>query len=156
MLCFFSFLLNKLLKLIQEQKQFFNIQKLIKTNKCSFGQYYEFGILLLNKRFYSEASKYFKIAISKCNDILLLGNLYNNLGYCYFKENKLKQAEFYYLKALKYIPDYTVALNNLAFLYKKQRLFKISLEYYEKSYNLDPNNLQTQKQYNQLKNIKSK
>ena len=140
--------------LISKERQFSKLQTSIQSKAdIGYEEYLELGILLLNKKLFSQATKYFKLAIYNCDDIILLGNIYNNIGYCYFKQNNFELAEYYYKEALLYLPDYVIALNNLAFLFEKGKNYKIALNLYEKSYNLDPGNLTTLKQKQRLEKL---
>lgn len=157
-LSFFVFLFlifyKQLRSIIKREQDFSNLQTLIQAEKTiTFEKYLELGILLLNKKLYSQATKYLKLSILKCDDIILLGNIYNNLGYCYFQQGNLKLAQSFYEEALLYLPDYIVALNNLAYLFEKQKNYEEALSLYNKSYNFDSQNPVTIKQRNKLQKI---
>lgn len=160
-LFFFTSLLiigfTQLRKLIQKERQFSKLQTAIQSKTGnSFEEYLELGTLLLNKKLFGQAIKYFKLAIYNCDDLILLGNIYNNIGYCYFKQNKFDQAKYYYNEALLYLPDYIVALNNLAFLLENLKDYEKALNLYNQSYMLDSENIVTLKQRNRLKKLLSK
>ena len=88
--------------------------------------------------------------------VLYLGNIYNNIGYCYFKQNNFSLAKYYYQEALIYLPDYVIALNNLAFLFESEKNYSKALELYEKSYKFDSSNLTSLKQKQKLQKILGK
>ena len=155
---FFTFLFlifyKQLKTTIEKEQNFSNLQTLIQAEKSvTFEKYLELGILLLNKKLYSQATKYLKLAILKCDDIILLGNIYNNLGYCYFQQGNLKLAQSFYEEALSYLPDYVIALNNLAYLFENQKNYEKALELYGKSYSFDSQNPVTVKQVKKLQKM---
>jgi tetratricopeptide (TPR) repeat protein len=66
--------------------------------------------------------------------------IYNALGFAYFAQEQLDLAIRQYKEALKYNPEYTVALNNLGNIYERKQLISQALEVYEESLKYEPNN----------------
>ena len=67
--------------------------------------------------------------------------LLNNLGFAYYSENKYKEAEGYYLKALAVEPDYKRTLYNLALLQANLRNYDLAYSGFCKvSNNAEANN----------------
>ena len=150
-------LYRQIKNLIEKEQQFSKLQTSIQfETNVNFEQYLKLGILLLNKKLFGQAIKYLKLAIYNCDDIILLGNIYNNIGYCYFKQNNFSLAKYYYQEALIYLPDYVIALNNLAFLFESEKNYSKALELYEKSYKFDSSNLTSLKQKQKLQKILGK
>ena len=128
---------------------------------------YEFGSIQIKKRLYTEATKTFKKAVenyeNEPNEAKAI--IENALGFSYAAQNKFKKAIKHYNSAIKFLPEYTVALNNLASA--QQRLLEYDLAYatYKKVLIIDPNNqtaikkskeLEKRKNYAPYKGIKDK
>ena len=103
---------------------------------------YEFGSIQIKKRLYSEATKTFLKAIDYYKDEPdeAKAIIENALGFSYAAQNEFKKAIKHYNSAIKALPEYTVALNNLASA--QQRLLEYELAYatYKKVLVIDPNN----------------
>ena len=157
-LAFFAFLFTifyrQLKSIIGREQEFSKFQTLIQTEQnINFERYLELGTLLLNKKLYSQSIKYLKLATIKCDDIILLGNIYNNLGYCYFKQDNNKHAKSFYEEALLYLPDYIIALNKLSYLEEKEKNYTQALDLYEKSYRFYSQNPITIKQRKKIRKV---
>ncbi len=103
---------------------------------------YEFGSIQIKKRMYTEATKTFKKAVENYENEPdeAKAIIQNALGFSYAAQNQFKQAIKHYNSAIKSLPEYTVALNNLASA--QQRLLEYDLAYatYKKVLIIDPNN----------------
>ena len=153
-LILFSSTFKQLQTTIKREQNFNNLQTLIQNQKkVTFENYVELANLLLNRKLYIQAIKYFKLAIYDCDDLLLLGNIYNNIGYCYFKQKNFSEAKLFYNEAILYLPDYVVALNNLAYLFEQEKDYQSAYIFYNKSYQFDKSNTITIKQYQRIKKI---
>ena len=128
---------------------------------------YEFGSIQIKKRLYTEATKTFLKAIesydNEPNEAKAI--IENALGFSYAAKNEFKKAIKHYNSAIKFLPDYTVALNNIASA--QQRLLEFDLAYttYKKVLVLDPKNktaikktkeLEKRNNYTPYKGIKDK
>ena len=128
---------------------------------------YEFGSIQLKKRLYSEAIKTFSKAIeySEKEPDEAKAIIENALGFSYAAQNDFKKAIKHYNFAIKSLPEYIVALNNLALAH--QRLLEYDLAYttYQKVLTIDPQNktalkkskeLEKRNDYNPYKGVKDK
>ena len=128
---------------------------------------YEFGSIQIKKRLYTEAIQTFKKAVenyeNEPNEAKAI--IENALGFSYAAQNDFKKAIKNYNSAIKFLPEYTVALNNLASAH--QRLLEYDLAYatYKKVLIIDPNNqtaikkskeIEKRKNYSPYKGIKEK
>ena len=128
---------------------------------------YEFGSVQIKKRLYTEATKTFLKAIksydNEPNEAKAI--IENALGFSYAAQNEFKKAIKHYDSAIKLLPNYAVALNNLASA--QQRLLEYDLAYatYKKVLVIDPNNktatkkskeLEKRNKYTPYKGIKDK
>ena len=128
---------------------------------------YEFGSIQIKKRLYKEATKTFLKAVeyyeNEPNEAKAI--IENALGFSYAAQNDFKKAIKHYNSAIKSLPEYTVALNNLASA--QQRLLEYELSYatYKKVLEIDPNNktavkkskeLEKRNNYSPFKGIKDK
>ena len=134
-------------------------------NKAS--ELYEFGSIQIKKRLYFDATKTFLKAIECYKDEPQEAKaiIDNALGFCYAAQNEFKKAIKYYNSAIKSLPEYPVALNNLASAH--QRLLEYDLAYatYKKVLTIDPNNktaikkskeLEKRNNYTPYKGVKDK
>ena len=128
---------------------------------------YEFGSIQIKKRLYSEATKTFLKAVKNYENEPKEAKaiIENALGFSYAAQNEYKKAIKHYNSAIKSLPDYPVALNNLASA--QQRLLEYDLAYatYKKVLDLDPTNktaikkskeLEKRNDYSPYKGIKDK
>tara|TARA_B100000941_G_scaffold44532_1_gene27482 strand:+ start:89 stop:577 length:489 start_codon:yes stop_codon:yes gene_type:complete len=128
---------------------------------------YEFGSVQIKKRLYSEATKTFLKAVkyyeNEPNEAKAI--IENALGFSYAAQSEFKKAINHYNSAIKSLPEYTIALNNLASA--QQRLLEYDLAYatYKKVLVIDPNNktaikkskeLEKRNNYTPFKGIKDK
>ena len=118
---------------------------------------YEFGSIQIKKRLYTEATKTSKKAVenyeNEPNEAKAI--IENALGFSYAAQNKFKKAIKHYNSAIKFLPEYTVALNNLASA--QQRLLEYDLAYatYKKVLIIDPNNQTAIKKSKELEKRKN-
>ena len=128
---------------------------------------YEFGSIQIKKRLYAEATKTFLKAVeyyeNEPNEAKAI--IENALGFSYAAQNEFKKAIKHYNLAIKALPEYTVALNNLASA--QQRLLENDLAYqtYKKVLAIDSNNptaikkskeLEKRNNYSPYKEVKDK
>ena len=134
-------------------------------NKSS--ELYEFGSIQIKKRLYKDATQTFLKAIEYYENEPTEAKaiIENALGFSYAAQKEFKKAIKRYNLAIKYLPEYTVALNNLASA--QQRLLEYDLAYatYKKVLVIDPNNktaiknskeLEKRNNYTPYKGIKDK
>ena len=143
----------------------FEQQGLDSLTKAS--ELYEFGSIQIKKRLYKEATKTFLKAVeyyeNEPNEAKAI--IENALGFSYAAQNEFKKAISHYNSAIKSLPEYTIALTNLASA--QQRLLEYELAYatYKKVLEIDPNNktalkkskeLEKRNNYSPFKGIKDK
>jgi len=119
-----------------------NLTKQQQEKIISIDDSFKLGQLYLTKKMYDKAIEIFRDVLKKWNqeDVLGLGSLYNTLGFTYFTLNEYEFAIYYYEQALKLLPEYVIALNNLAFVYEKQNLKAKAKSIYLKVLEIDPSN----------------
>ena len=128
---------------------------------------YEFGSIQIKKRLYKEATKTFLKAIeyyeNEPNEAKAI--IENALGFSYAAENEFKKAIKHYNLAIKNLPEYTVALNNLASAQQRLLEYDLAYETCKKVLIIDPNNktaikkskeLEKRNNYTPYKGIKDK
>ena len=103
---------------------------------------YEFGSIQIKKRLYLEAIKTFLKAVeyyeNEPNEAKAI--IENALGFSYAAQNEFKKAIKHYNLAIKYLPEYIVALNNLASAQQKLLEYDLAYETYKKVLVINPNN----------------
>ena len=128
---------------------------------------YEFGSIQIKKRLYAEATKTFLKAIesyeNEPNEAKAI--IENALGFSYAAQNEFKKAIKHYDSAIKLLPNYTVALNNLASAQQRLLEYELACATYKKVLLIDPNNktafkkskeLEKRNNYSPFKGIKDK
>ena len=128
---------------------------------------YEFGSIQIKKRLYSEATRTFLKAIENYeeepNEAKAI--IQNALGFSYAAQNEFKKAIKHYNTAIKSLPEYTIALNNLASAQQKLLDYESAYETYKKVLVIDPRNktalkktkeLETRNNYSPYKGTKDK
>nr|QXI87330.1 Ycf37 [Sargassum phyllocystum]QXI87747.1 Ycf37 [Sargassum mcclurei] len=137
------FIIKQVIETQKLEKKTFELQTLLKrNNNNSYELYYKLGKLYLKKKLFPKAILLFRKSINNwdINDNIGLGHVYNVIGLIYFTLKEYNLAIYYYKIALKIIPDYTIALINLAYVYEKQNLLLDSYNYYNKVLFYNKNN----------------
>ena len=89
----------------------------------------------------------------------------NALGFSYAAQNEFKKAIRHYNSAIKSLPEYTIALTNLASAQQRLLEYELAYETYKKVLMIDPNNktaikkskeLEKRNNYSPYKGIKDK
>ncbi len=94
--------------------------------------YNNIGVLLNKQRKYEEAITFFKKALSD-QKYSTPENAYTNIGYSYYKLNKLTSAKAYHQRALDVLPTFCLASKNMADVYIKEKKYKEAVRYYKKA-----------------------
>ena len=120
---------------------------------------YEFGSIQIKKRLYPQATETFLKAIKSYEDEPEEAKaiIQNALGFSYAAQKEFKKAIKHYNYAISSLPEYIVALNNLASA--KQSLLEYDDAYvtYQKVLSIDPKNKTALKKTKELeKRIKYK
>ena len=128
---------------------------------------YEFGSIQIKKRLYSEATKSFLKAVefytNEPDEAKAI--IENALGFSYAAQNEFKKATKHYNFAIKFLPDYPVALNNLASAQQRLLDYDSAYETYKKVLSIDPKNktaikkskeLEKRNEFNPYQGVKDK
>lgn len=135
-------LLRQILKTRRVETTFGKLQKKLQAENGTAKEYYELGSLYLDKKLYVQATQLLNKALKKEDELEPENQalVYNALGYSYFAQEQYDLAIRQYKEAIKQIPDYLTALNNLANIYEKKQLAAKALETYELALKADPGN----------------
>ena len=161
------FVFRQFLKTRSEELNLVKFEQIGLDSLTKATELYEFGSIQIKKRLYPEATKTFLKAIENYeNEPDEAKAIINNaLGFSYAAQNEFKKAIKHYNSAIKSLPEYTVALNNLGSA--QQRLLEYELAYatYKKVLEIDPKNktavkksieLEKRNNYSPFKGIKDK
>jgi tetratricopeptide (TPR) repeat protein len=126
------FLIQEILTKRNLEKNLYEIQKRVRTDRANCEDYYLLGTLYLSKKLFDQAIIQFRYALKvwDMTDKDGLANLYNTIGFTYFESEQYDLAIYYYKEALKNLQTYTTAWNNLGYAYEKKKLFSEALESY--------------------------
>ena len=136
------FLFRQVLKTRRVEGTFGKLQKKLKQEPGTAKEYYELGSLYLDKKLHVQAAQLLKKALKAEGELEPENKAltYNALGYAYFAQEQYDLAIRQYKEALKAVPDYPTALNNLANVYEKKQMTAKALETYEQALEADPEN----------------
>lgn len=136
------YLLGQLQMIQKVEKRRISLEIKLKTNQNFYENFYKLGQIYLRKNFYEKAINLFRHSLKTWdqNDKIGLGSLYNTLGFTYFKLKQYKYATYYYLEAIKLLPDYTLALTNLGLIYETSKMYTEAYNTYAKVLNYERQN----------------
>ncbi len=161
------FVFRQFLKTRNEELNLVKFEQKGLSSLTKASELYEYGSIQIKKRLYAEATKTFLKAIEiydkEPNEAKAI--IENALGFSYAAQNEFKKAVKHYNLAIKFLPEYIIALNNLASA--QQRLLEYDLAYitYKKVLKIDSDNktaikkskeLEKRNDYNPYKGIKDK
>ena len=161
------FVFRQFLKTRKEELNLVKFEQKGLDSLTQASELYEFGSIQIKKRLYPEATKTFIKAIeyyeNEPDEAKAI--IENALGFSYAAQNEFKKAIKHYNSAIKALPKYTVALNNLGSA--QQRLLEYDLAYatFKKVLKIDPNNktaikkskeLEKRNDYTPFKGLKDK
>jgi len=109
-------------------------KKLIKKFPNYQAVYNLLGLCLQSQKKFTEAIKYYKIAIQNNPNFFIA---INNLGLTYHTIGDLKNAQSYYERAIEINPKYTHAISNLGNIKKELNNFKEAIKYYKLALSID-------------------
>mgnify|MGYP000011689143 CR=1 FL=1 len=92
------------------------------------------GLVLHSQKKFSEAMKYYKIAIQNNPNFFVA---INNLGLTYHNMYDLKNAQHYYERAIEINPKFTHAICNLGNIKKDLNNFEEAIKYYKLALSID-------------------
>ncbi len=103
---------------------------------------YEFGSIQIKKRLYPQATQTFLKAIKYAKDEPNEAKaiIENALGFSYAAQKEFQKAVNHYNSAINSLPNYTVALNNLASAKQSLLQFEEAYQTYKKVLSIDPKN----------------
>jgi tetratricopeptide (TPR) repeat protein len=135
------FVVRQVLKTRRVESALSRLQGKLNKEKGTAEEYYELGSILLDKRLFTQAIAQFQKAIKlETLEGQDLAAVYNALGFAYFAQEQYDLAIKQYKEALKLLPEYVTALNNLGHSYERKQLASQALECYEQSLAIEPSN----------------
>ncbi len=123
------------------ENTFGKLQKKLKERKGTSEDYYQLGSLYLDKKLFVQSLGLFEKAL-KDKELPAENKalIHNAMGYAYFAQEQYDIAIRKYKDALKYFPEYVVALNNLGNVYEKKQLIAQAVEAYDQALEIEPDN----------------
>jgi tetratricopeptide (TPR) repeat protein len=136
------YLLGQLRMTQKVEKRISILENKLQINEKLSDNFYKLGQIYLQKNLYEKAINLFRQSLEDwdLNDKIGLGSLYNTLGSTYFKLKQYEYAKYYYLQAIKLLPDYTLALTNLGLIYEINKKYLEAYSTYSTVLNYDQNN----------------
>lgn len=127
------FLVREVLKKQTLEKNLYSLQKKIRTNQANSEDYYLLGTLYLSKKLFDQAIIQFRYAVKlwDSEDTIGVANLYNTIGFTYFESEQYDLSIYYYKEAIKNLPDYITAWNNLGYAYEKKKMVEEAVKSYQ-------------------------
>lgn len=149
------FILQQVIKSRRLENRLNQLQKKLTSSKGTAQEYYQLGSIYLDKKLYVQSLSLFQKALkaSDNNEAIEPENLaliYNAIGFSCFAQEQYDLAIRNYKEALKYYPDYVIALNNLGNVYEKKQLIAKALETYEQTLKIEANNRVAQRRLDSL------
>lgn len=117
------------------------LQEQVRSGDASATELFELGAVMLRRKVYPAATKFLLEAIQKWDgDDQDLAQVYNALGVCYVRDEKLEKGIKQFETAVKIQPGYVTAWNNLGDAYEKKKDYTSALKAFEEVLLFDPNN----------------
>ncbi len=136
------FVFRQFLKTRKEEMNLVKFEQKGLDSLSKSSEFYEFGSIQIKKRLYKEATKTFLKAVeyyeNEPNEAKAI--IENALGFSYAAQNEFKKAIKHYNLAIKSLPEYTIALNNLGSAQQRLLEYDLAYETYKKVLKIDPNN----------------
>ena len=136
------FVFRQFLKTRKEELDLVNFEQKGLDSIKKASELYEFGSIQIKKRLYREATNTFLKATeyyeNEPNEAKAI--IENALGFSYAAQNEFKKAIKHYKSAVKYLPEYIVALNNLGSAQQKLLEYDLAYSTFKKVLIIDPNN----------------
>lgn len=148
------FILQQVFKSRRLENTLNKLQKKLTSGKGTAQEYYQLGSIYLDKKLYVQSLGLFQKSLKASeNDEIEPENLalvYNAIGFAYFAQEQYDLAIRNYKEALKYYPDYVIALNNLGNVYEKKQMITKAIETYEQTLKIEANNRVAQRRLDSL------
>lgn len=115
-----------------------NFETALKYNPRYSETYLALGDMFLEENNFEFALGYYQKAAR--DDLFREAYLaWNNIGWIYLQQDKLKEAEEAFIRALALRPDFALPHCNLGELYSRQKRYQEAIREYQKALQLDPN-----------------
>ncbi len=161
------FVFRQFLRIRKEELNLVKFEQKGLDSLTQASELYEFGSIQIKKRLYPEATKTFlkaaKFYENEPEEAKAI--IENALGFAYAAQNEFKKAIKHYNFAIKSLPEYPVALNNLASAQQRLLEYDLAYETYKKVLLIDPSNktalkkskeLEKRNEYTPYKGVKDK
>jgi len=146
------YILREVIRTRKQETTFSRLQDKLKKEKGTAEEYYELGSLYLDKKLFVQSVTLLQKAL-KVDKKLPAENkalIHNAMGYAYFAQEQYDIAIRQYKEALKFYPEYVIALNNLGNVYEKKQMIVKAVETYREALKYDPENKTAQQRVNSL------
>ena len=146
------FVLRQILKTRKTESSLGKLQKKLKSEKGTSEEYYQLGCIYSDKKMFAQAIKLFQQSL-KVEQLPEQESalVYNALGFAYTAQEQYDLAIRHYKEAIKAVPDYVIALNNLGYTYEKKSLTAQALEAYEEVLKIEEKNATAKKRAESLR-----
>ncbi len=136
------FVFRQFLRIRKEELNLVKFEQKGLDSLTQASELYEFGSIQIKKRLYDEATKTFLKAVEFYDNEPPEAKaiIENALGFSYAAQNEFKKAIKHYNFAIKSLPEYPVALNNLASAQQRLLEYDLAYETYKKVLLIDPSN----------------
>ena len=128
------FLLKQIFQKREKENELSLLQEKFRAGNITYTEHYSLGVIYLSKKLFDQAIIQLSYALKKWDplDTIGLSNLYNTIGFTYFESEQFDLSIYYYQEAIKLIPDYLIALNNLAYAHEKKKSLEDAINTYKK------------------------
>ena len=129
-----GFLFTQILRKKEIETELSELQKKNRSGTSSPPEQYSLGVIYLSKKLFDQAILQFSSALKNWDrsDTKGLANLYNTIGFTYFESGQYDVSIYYYKEAINLDPNYTIAMNNLAYSYEKKKMLEEAIKIYSK------------------------
>ena len=135
-------ILKEVIKTRFSENSFSKLQEKLKNAKGTSEEYYQLGSLYLDKKLFVQSINLFQKALKVDKELPAENKalIHNAMGFANFAQEQYDIAIRQYKEALKFNPEYVVALNNLGNVYEKKQLIVQAVEAYETALKYEPEN----------------
>ncbi|ABA23057.1 TPR repeat protein [Trichormus variabilis ATCC 29413] len=146
---------RQLFKTRKRESALSRLRSKLSKDKGTAQEYFELACIYSEKKVYTQAIPLFQKALKAAEEEgeENTAPIYNGLGYTYFAQEQYDLAIRQYKEALKFKPDYVVALNNLGHAYERKKLTAQALQMYEEALKCDPNNATAKRRAESLRRL---
>jgi tetratricopeptide (TPR) repeat protein len=136
------FLVRQIIQKKEVEDSFTELQIKMRNKTATSLDYYSLGVIYLSKKLFDQAILQFRYALKTWDqeDLMGLASLYNTIGFTYFETKQYELSIYYYSEAIRLIPNYSIALNNLAYAYEKNQMQNQAIEIYRQVLKYDKEN----------------